>query len=303
MKNNNKRFTLFLLSDQCVTYVTADNDILFVRRDRLGVQYEVDRYGEIIYQTLNEVKDRSYYENLNKVKDRSYYEILNKKVDDVELLNVRFEPLTFLNYTSTTLCSLKLKKNYILNKFINIINSTQEKKNLKSIKFLEFHRFLMVLIGNIPPVSLLEKNADINLNFYETPFFEININLVTGKKKKEREYPFDFSKPMSHPVNSSRKKVYDIDTSTPYFFSYLEIEIILDKIYPNAHENEILQMRAHFTSKLKTLGFLLDRRRFSVKNLPSEFQAKLIHNGRYTVQNGDIISYGFFGIRLLTKVF
>lgn len=273
MKNTYEPITIFQLSDQCVTYVTSKNITHFLRRDYYGVQYEVNKYGETIYQTL-------------------------KDVDNLELLRVRFPPLTFLNYTSTTLCSLKLKKNYIVNRLINILNNIQEKKNLKSIKFLEFHRFLMVFIGNIPPVSLLEKNADINLNLYKTPFFEININLVTGHKKKQRLY-----KKASNPDTSSNNKLYDIDTNTPYFFSHLEIEIILEKIYPTANENEIFQMRSHFTSKLKTLGFLLDRRRFSVKNLPSEFRSKLIHNGRYTVQNGDIISYGFLGIRLLNKVF
>lgn len=200
------------------------------------------------------------------------------KVNGDEL---NFPPLTFFKCTINDRLEIIRKKNIlrnlivILNPPISAKDSKRLAKTLKHIEVFDFYLLINVFVGDIPPVSLFKTNPDNIFNeVFETTFFEISLNAVS-----------------------------DISNKSNYWFSYLEIQFLLEKIYPSANINQILSMRSEIVDFLKDLGFSITRRRISISTLPSKFHTSLTTTGQYTMNNNNILSYGFCGIRSRYSIF
>jgi hypothetical protein len=194
---------------------------------------------------------------------------------------INFPPLTFFKYTINSRVEIIRKKNIsrnlrmILNPPLLAKDRKRLKKILKRIETFDFYLLITVFVGDIPPVSLVKTNPDNTFkDVFETAYFEISINAAS-----------------------------DISNKSNYWFSYLEIEFLLKKIYPSADINEIHSMRSELTEFLKDLGFSITRRRIPISTLPREFSTRLIDTGQRTKNQSDILSYGFCGIRSRYSIF
>lgn len=171
--------------------------------------------------------------------------------------------LATLKETIDTLYTKTLKK------------KTLKKKTLEKKISFDFSLFLMTFLGDIPPIAALKEEIEVSRYTLQTIFFDIDLKFFRNEDQEK----------------------------TNYFFSHLELQYILEEVYPNEDLNKILEMRSQVIDSLKILGFAVTKRqrRVSPLELPEKFYTKLISSGQYTPQNNTLFSYGILGIRLSNR--
>ena len=179
-----------------------------------------------------------------------------------------------LTFTTISLTKEMLFETSIAKTKKNILDTLHQILKKEIIKYentnIDFQLFRKIFLNDIPKISFFEKNTSNNSDIFKTTFFEINFDFYSEKR---------------------------------YYLSYLEIQYILEKMYPIANLDEILIMRSQIIDILKNFGFSVARRRIPISNLPREFFIKLINTGQYKPDNSTIFSYVFYGIRLYTSPF
>jgi hypothetical protein len=195
------------------------------------------------------------------------FTLLHEKVTNKTCYRLTFSTIDLTKEKMLFETSISLIKKNILDTLHRILKKQKIQYENTNI---DFSLFTKILLNDIPKIQLFEINASNNFEIFTTTFFEINFDFHSNKR---------------------------------YYLSYLEIQYVLEKMYPMANLDEILLMRLEITSILKNFGFSVARRRIRICTLPREFSNKLISSGQYKPDHSTILGYVFYGIRLHTSPF
>jgi hypothetical protein len=166
---------------------------------------------------------------------------------------------------------IRQREYVIINTLYKILSGEPLKDEETSLDFELFKKVFLIHIPNFSNDVLVKKNQRKNFDLYKTPFFLIN---------------------------------YDFSGTRGYSLTDLEIQYILEKMYPLANLEAILTMRSEIECILINLGFPFKAHLVRISDLlPTEYATKLISSGQYRPVRNTIVSYVFPGIRLRTSEF